>query len=392
MAADIQQIAKFSCAAGQDRYWVPSLASVMVGDIPSAAAPPATIPLGNAVTRVLRIPVRIGPSLLLSLATIAVQLLVVSVITFVVLRLLPTDPLAMMLPTDATIEDAARMRHAFGFDRPITVQFWIWLRHAMAGDLGTSIQSRVAVSKLILTALPTTIELVVCGIGLGVAAGLILGLATFHWRGTAIERIGETAASLLQSIPEFLWGILLILVFGLGLDFLPFIGAIDGSMIIPSRTGFLFIDTILAGRWDAFGDHLLHLLLPAIALATMKAALIMRLLRSSLIDTYTENYIDAVRLRGISESRILFRHALRNAALPTVTLIGVQAAHTFGGTLLIEAIYGLPGLGNLMIGAIRTQDLPLIQGIVLTYCAMVLFLNALVDLTYRWLNPRLRFA
>ena len=127
-----------------------------------------------------------------------------------------------------------------------------------------------------------------------------------------------------------------------------------------------------------------------IAIAMIKAPLIMRLLRSSLVETYTEDYIDSARLRGVGELRILFRHALRNAALPTVTLIGVQAAHTFGGTLLIEAIYSLPGLGNLMIGAIRTHDLPLIQGITLTYCAVVLFLNMLVDLTYLWLNRRLR--
>jgi ABC-type dipeptide/oligopeptide/nickel transport system permease component len=118
----------------------------------------------------------------------------------------------------------------------------------------------------------------------------------------------------------------------------------------------------------------------------------MRLLRSSLIETYTEDYIDSARQRGVGEIRILFRHALRNAVLPTVSLIGVQAAQTFGGTVLIEAIYSLPGLGNLMIGAIRTQDLPLIQGLVLTYCAMVLLLNSIVDLTYRWLNPRLRAA
>jgi dipeptide transport system permease protein len=364
----------------------------MVGDIRSASAPAAANPFGIAATRLLRIASGLVLALLATLATIAAQLFAVSIIAFVILRLLPADPLAMMLPPDATNEDAERMRHAFGLDKPILEQFWIWLQHAVHGDLGASIQSREPVIKLVLTALPTTLELVCYGLVIGVAAGFVLGLGTFYWRGTVIERVGEIAASLCQSIPEFLWGILLILAFGLGLHLLPFIGPIDAGMIVPSRTGFLFIDTLLAERWDAFFNHLSHLLLPAIALATMKASLIMRLLRSSLIEAYTENYIDAARLRGVSEARILFGHALRNAALPTVTLIGVQAAYTFGGTLLIEAIYSLPGLGNLMIGAIRTQDLPLIQGIVLAYCAMVLTLNRLVDLTYRWLNPRLRTA
>jgi peptide/nickel transport system permease protein len=330
--------------------------------------------------------------LLRGLATIAVQLFVISIIAFVVLRMLPVDPLAMMLPPNATNEDAERMRHAFGFDRPITEQFWIWLGHAVSGDLGTSIQSHVLVTKLIAIALPTTLELVVLGLIFGIVAGFLLGFVTFAWRGTAIERIGETVASLVQSIPEFLWGILFILAFGLWLHLLPFIGPIDASMIVPTRTGFLFIDAALDGNWAAFGNHFMHLLLPATALGMLKAPLIMRLLRSSLVETYAEEYVDSARLRGISESRILFFHALRNAVLPTITLIGVQAAHTFGGTLLIEAIFGLPGLGNLMISAIRAQDLPLIQGLLLVYCGLVLVLNRGVDLTYRWLNPRLRTA
>ncbi len=323
-------------------------------------------------------------------ATVAIQLLIVSIVVFGILRILPADPLAMMLPPNATNEDAERMREAFGLNRSIPEQYAIWLGHTLQGDLGSSIQSRLPVGQLILTALPMTLELVFCGLVLGVFAGFCFGLITFTWRGTAVEKAAEVVASLAQSIPEFLWGILLILTFGLALHWLPFIGPIDAKMLVPSRTGFLLIDTLLAGRWDAFFSRLTHLTLPSIAIMMIKAPLIMRLLRSSLVETYTEDYIDSARLRGVGEMRILFRHALRNAALPTVTLIGVQAAHTFGGTLLIEAIYSLPGLGNLMIGAIRTHDLPLIQGITLTYCAVVLLLNMLVDLTYLWLNPRLR--
>jgi ABC-type dipeptide/oligopeptide/nickel transport system permease component len=323
-------------------------------------------------------------------ATGALQMLVVAIVVFGVLRIIPADPLAMMLPPNATSEDAERMRHAFGLDRTIPEQFMVWLGHAVRGDLGASIQSRIPVSQLIIAALPTTVELVVFALIVGIALGFALGILTFCARGTRLEQVGEILASLAQAIPEFLWGILLILLFGLWLHALPFIGPIDARMVVSSRTGFLLIDTILAARWDAFGSHLSHLILPTIAIAMIKLPLIMRLLRSSLIDVYTEDYIDAARLRGVGEARILFRHALRNAAMPTVTLISVQAAQAFGGSLLIEAIYGLPGLGNLMIGAIRTHDLPLIQGITLTYCAVVLLVNGVVDLTYLWLNPRLR--
>lgn len=326
------------------------------------------------------------------LAAIGLQLFVVAVVAFVVLRAIPADPIAMMLPPNATIEDAERMRQAFGLDRSIPEQFVIWFGQAIRGDLGVSIQSRLPVTRLIADALPNTIELALCGLILGVLLGFLLGLVTFYWRGGIVERIGEIVGSLTQAIPEFLWGILLILLIGLGLQLLPFIGPINPRMIVPKQTGFLLIDTLLAGRWDAFVSRLTHLALPCFAMAMIKVPVIMRLLRSSLVDTYTEEYIDAARLRGVSERRILFQHALRNAVLPTVTLIGVQAAYTFGGTLLIEAIYSLPGLGNLMISAIRSHDLPLLQGITLTYCAMVLLLNGLVDTAYRWLNPRLRAA
>jgi ABC-type dipeptide/oligopeptide/nickel transport system permease component len=323
-------------------------------------------------------------------AAVAVQMLVVAIVVFVVLRIIPADPLAMMLPPNATHEDVERIRHAFGFDRSIPEQFMVWLGYALHGDLGASIQSRIPVGQLILTALPTTVELVVFALIGGISLGFMLGILTFCARGTMLEQVGEMLASLAQAIPEFLWGILLILLFGLWLHALPFIGPIDSHMVVQPKTGFLLIDTIWAGRWDAFGSHLSHLILPTIAIAMIKLPLIMRLLRSSLIEVYTEEYIDAARLRGVGETRILFGHALRNAAMPTVTLISVQAAQAFGGSLLIESIYGLPGLGNLMIGAIRTHDLPLIQGITLTYCAVVLLINGVIDVIYLWLNPRLR--
>lgn len=161
------------------------------------------------------------------LATVAVQLLAVSIIVFVVLRAIPADPLAMLLPPNATNEDADRMRHAFGLDRSIAEQYLIWLGNVLQGDLGTSIQSRLPVIQLIRTSLPITLELVFCALVVGISIGVTLGLLTFLARGTALEKACEIVASFAQSIPEFLWGILLILLFGLWLRALPFIGPID---------------------------------------------------------------------------------------------------------------------------------------------------------------------
>jgi ABC-type dipeptide/oligopeptide/nickel transport system permease component len=317
-------------------------------------------------------------------------LLVVSVLIFVVLRLIPADPLAMSVPPNATAEDIAEMRATLGLDRPIPEQYGIWLGHIIEGDFGTSIQFRRKVSDLVLTALPTTIELVTVGLTLGVALGMGMGLVMFAWRGTAGEQVADLGSTIVMSVPEFMWAILLILGLGVSLRIFPFIGRIDPQMTVPSITGFLLIDTVLAGRPAAFGSALAHLVLPASALALALAPLIMRVLRSSLLDTYVEDYITLARLRGVSERRILLRHALKNAALPTVSLIGVQAGFMFGGTLLVEVIYTYPGIGNLMVQALRNHDLPLIQGLALVYCLMVLVINTVVEMAYLALNPKLR--
>jgi ABC-type dipeptide/oligopeptide/nickel transport system permease component len=191
-------------------------------------------------------------------------------------------------------------------------------------------------------------------------------------------------------VPEFLWAILLILSLGVGLRLLPFIGRVDAQISVPPLTHFLLLDSLIAGPPGAFLSVLAHLALPALALALALAPLIMRVLRSSLIDTYAEDYITLARLRGLSERRILWRHALKNAALPTLSLIGVQAGFMFGGTLLVEVIYSYPGIGSLMVDAVRNNDLPLIQGVAVTYCIVVLVINTAVDIGYLVLNPRLR--
>jgi ABC-type dipeptide/oligopeptide/nickel transport system permease component len=319
-------------------------------------------------------------------------LLVVSLLVFVVLRLIPADPLAMSLPPNATQADMAEMRHEMGFDRPIPVQYVIWLSHIVRGDLGISIQYRRSVSDLILDALPTTLELVAVGLTLGIVLGIGCGMAMFAWRGRVQEQIADLGSTVVMSIPEFLWAILLILGLGVGLRLFPFIGRIDAQMTVPTITGFLLIDTLIDRNPAAFFSALAHLALPALALALGLAPLIMRVLRSSLFDTYVEDYIALARLRGLSERRILWRHALKNAALPTVSLIGVQAGFMFGGTLLVEVIYTFPGIGNLMVQALRNHDLPLIQGIALVYCVIVLVINTIVEVSYLGLNPRLRAA
>jgi peptide/nickel transport system permease protein len=320
------------------------------------------------------------------------MMLVVALVVFVVLRILPVDPLGMLLPPTATAADIAALTHTLGLDRPLWEQFLIWLGKVVHGDFGVSIQSGRDVGQLILQALPTTLQLVGCGLTVGIVAGLASGLLAFRCLGRPLERALDVSASLAISVPDFLWAILMMLGLGIGLRWLPFLGPIDASITLPRVTGFLLIDALLAADWTAFGSVLAHLVMPSLALALGIAPPLMRILRSSLIEVYNEDYIVAARLRGVSENRILLHHALRNAALPTLSMIGMQAGAIIGGTLLLEKIFSLPGIGSLMVTAIANHDLPVIQGLALTYAAAVLATNMLTDALLVLVNPRLRLS
>ncbi len=320
-------------------------------------------------------------------------LLCVSALVFGILRLLPADPVAMSLPPGATAEDYEKLKQAFGLDRSLITQYGIWLGKLLSGDLGGSIFFRRPVSELVWVALPATLELVALSLFLGISVGVGGGLAMFALRGGLGEQALDGATTAMMAIPEFLWAILLILLVGVSLQWLPFIGRLGpGIQLPPTITGFLLIDSLLAGRFATFGSAFTHLLLPSIALAIGLAPLVMRVLRSSLLETAQDDYVTQARLRGISENRILVRHALPNAALPTISLIGVQGGFMFGGTVLVEMIFAYPGLGNLMVDAVRNHDLPVIQAVALIYCVLVLGINAVVDVAYLAVNPRLRLA
>ena len=324
------------------------------------------------------------------LVTALPQLFLVAVMVFVLLRLLPADPLAMAVPPNATIAEVEAVRHLMGLDLPIYQQFAIWLGQLGHGDLGQSIVFRQPVVSLIRTALPATIELTVMAAIFASALGIVGAFAMFRMRGPVAEPTLDFATTLAMSIPEFLWAIFFILLFGVSLNLLPFAGRLPPDVRVPSHMGFLVIDCLLSGNIQAFAQALEYMLLPALSLALGSAALITRVLRSSLLDVYVENYILMARLRGVSESAILLRHAFKNAFLPTLNLMGVQLSFLFGGTLLVEVIFSYPGIGNLMVEAVRNTDLPIIQAAALIYSLAVLAITLAVDLLMLMLNPKLR--
>jgi ABC-type dipeptide/oligopeptide/nickel transport system permease component len=317
-------------------------------------------------------------------------LLIVSALLFCVLRVLPVDPAAMSLPPNATTAEIQDKRREMGLDRPLAEQYAIWLRSALHGDFGQSIQFRRDSGSLVAATLPATVQLAVAAMVIAGILGFGGGLVLFRVRGTLFEPVADLASVLLLSIPEFLWGLILLFVFGVVLRLLPFTGELAPGLPLPRVTGFLLIDALLVRRFDIFASACQHLILPALALGLAFSPTIMRVLRSSLFDVYHEDYITQARLRGLSERQILVGHALKNAVLPTLTLAGVQFGILFSGTLLVEVIYSYPGMGNLMVDAVRNADLPLIQAIGLTYCVMVVLINTVVDSLYVVLNPKLR--
>lgn len=314
----------------------------------------------------------------------------VLVVVFVLLRVVPGDPITMMVGLTASEEDIARLRELYGFDKPIFTQFLIYLGDVLRGDFGVSITRKQEVLGLILGRLPVTLELSLFAMAIALLGGMMLGVLAVYRPGRGGELIADGFSGLGLAIPDFLWALMFILLFGVLIPLLPISGQIDPRLGFDAVSGLYLFESLLTGDFAAFLSVLSHMVLPAVSLAIPLAAIIARVLKSSLQEVLTQDYILLARARGFSRLRIVLREALRNALIPTVTLSGVQFTFLVGGTVLIERIFSYPGLGNMAIEAVVNRDLPLIQGIVLTFAVMFIVLNLIIDSTYALLNPRVR--
>ncbi|QDL92666.1 ABC transporter permease [Paroceanicella profunda] len=328
--------------------------------------------------------------LLARLASMVITLFGVAVVVFVIIRVAPGDPIAMMLPPGASDADVARLRALYGLDRSIPEQFLIWLGGVLQGDFGTSISLRQPVAGLVLGRLPATLELSLLALLIALALGGFLAIFGARHRSTALEAGVDLTNGAALSVPDFLWGLVLILLFGVLWPVLEISGRVSPRLDLPFATQFYLIESILRLRFDLTADLLGHMIMPALALALPLAAIIAQLLKQSLKEVLNLDYATLARVRGYSELRVILREGLRNAALPTLTLVGVQFTFLIGGTVIVERLFSYEGLGNMAIDAVINRDLPLIQGIVLLFAVIFILVNLAVDLTYSLLNPRLR--
>ncbi len=306
----------------------------------------------------------------------------VLVITFALIHMIPGDPALVMLGNDATPEELTRLRGLLGLDQPLPVQFVRYLANVVRGDFGTSIFQHEKVMSLILERLPATVELTVAAMLFAIIVGVATGVLS-STRPYSVFDIASTLFALAGvAMPVFWLGMLFILLFALRLGWLPSFGR--GMGIVPAAGQF-----VSTGNGGPLVDALRHLAMPAVALGALSTALISRLVRSSMLEVLGQDYVRTARAKGLGESGVVLRHALRNGLIPVVTVMGLQVGSLLGGAVITETIFAWPGVGRLLIGAISQRDYPLVQGLVFVIALIVSLINLLVDLMYAWLNPRI---
>ena len=304
------------------------------------------------------------------LAVIPVML-VVATVAFVLIHLAPGDPASVIAGPYATQEDIARLHHQLGLDQPLPVQLVKWYGRLLAGDLGDSIFLRRPVIEAIAERLEPTLLLTGWAILIAVLLGVPAGVLSARYHNSALDQSFMALALVGLSVPSFLLGLLMILVFGVWLGWLPVAGYVP----------------LESGLWP----NLRSLLMPAVSLGLVQSALIARITRSSMLDVLREQYILASRAKGLAERVVVYKHALKNAIIPTLTVIGITLTILIGGAVVIETVFNIPGLGRLIISAVLRRDYPVIQGVVLLIAVSYTLVNLLVDLAYLVLDPRIRY-
>jgi dipeptide transport system permease protein len=315
----------------------------------------------------------------------------VTLLAFVLIRLVPGDPIETMAGERGI--DAARhqqLLHEYGLDRPVLVQYGVYLGRLLHGDLGKSIVTAQPVINEFAQLFPATVELALCAVVFALVIGLPAGIIAAVRRNSIFDH-GVMSVSLAgYSMPIFWWGLLLILLFSVTLGLTPVSGRIDLLYYIEPVTGFLLIDSLLSDQDGAFLSAVSHLILPTIVLGTVPLAVIARMTRSAMLEVLGEDYIRTARAKGLSPLRVVSLHALRNALIPVVTVIGLQVGVLFTGAILTETIFSWPGVGKWLVESINRRDYPVLQGGILLIGTVVMTVNLVVDVLYGVINPRIR--
>ena len=334
-----------------------------------------------------------GNYLLKRLATLGITVAGIAVVTFFLSLVVPLDPLAAIAGPQAPQETVDRLRVLYGFDQPMYVQFFRYLGRLIQGDLGTSFQTGRPVLDDIIQFFPATLELATVAMVIAIVFGIPLGVLSAVYRNSLLDHLSRIISLIGVSMPVFWLGLVLMLVFYFKLGWLPEPGRLDIMLIEPPRiTGMLMVDSAIALDWVVFWDALRHSVLPATVLGLFGLAGIARIVRSSMLDVLSQEYIKTARIKGLSEFMVILRHGLPNALVPTVTMIGLTYGSLLEGAVLTETIFSWPGLGRYLTTAFLTLDLNAIVGGTMLVAISYSLVNLLVDLLYAYLNPKITLA
>jgi peptide/nickel transport system permease protein len=301
----------------------------------------------------------------------AAVLAIVAVLVFLITRLAPGDPAAIMLGDQASLDDVAKLRAVYGLDRPLSTQFFLWLGQILHGNLGQSIFLQRPVTQALWERAEPTGLLTLMSLAIALVIGLPCGIVSAVYRGRWVDQLFTGVAMLGASVPSFWFGLILMQVFAVRLGWLPVAGYGDPGVGIVER--------------------MIHLVLPSTVLGVLNSALIIRFTRASMLDVLGDDYIRTARATGLGELRVILKHALRNALIPVLTVIGLTAALLLGGAVVTETVFGLPGIGNLVVSAVLRRDYPVIQGALMVIAAMYVLVNLAIDLAYLVIDPRVKY-
>ncbi|KGT88988.1 dipeptide ABC transporter permease DppB [Pantoea sp. JGM49] len=318
----------------------------------------------------------------------------ITLLTFAFVHLIPGDPVLIMAgERGISPERHAQLMAQFGLDQPMWKQYITYINGVLHGDLGISLKSRIPVWDEFVPRFKATLELGICAMLFAIAVGIPVGVLAAVKRGSVFDHTAVGISLTGYSMPIFWWGIMLIMLVSVQLNLTPVSGRVSDTIFLDDShplTGFMLIDTLLWGEEGDFKDAVMHMILPAIVLGTIPLAVIVRMTRSSMLEVLGEDYIRTARAKGLTRMRVIVVHALRNAMLPVVTVIGLQVGTLLAGAILTETIFSWPGLGRWLIEALQRRDYPVVQGGVLLVAILIIVVNLLVDLLYGVVNPRIR--
>ncbi len=330
-------------------------------------------------------------AIVIRLLIVATTFLGVTTLAFALIHLIPGDPITLIAGERGVSEERhAALMAQYGFDQPLSTQYVRYIGDVLQGDLGTSIKSKRPVLSEFFALFPATVELSFFAMLLAIAIGLPVGVLAAVKRGTALDHTVMGISLTGYSMPIFWWALLLMWLFSVTWELTPVSSRLNVMYWIEPVTGFHLIDSLLVGDWEAFWSACYHLILPSIVLGTIPLAVIARMTRSAMLEVLHEDYVRTARAKGLSPARVIVLHALRNAMIPVVTVIGLQVSVLLTGAILTETIFAWPGIGKWMVDAIGRRDYPVVQGGVLLIATTVILVNLTVDLLYGVINPRVR--